>query len=300
MRKNYFTPETCPVCGKRYDPIKQECPNCHESNPEEGSKRYAHQLPVPWWRQLVLFVTANLGLFILVSVIETILMADFTLQNPDLDVKQITEQFNDYISTGEGLFSIYVWVYPLVFIAVGLVLWSSWKDVGKSFKGWKPYVAAIVGFLAMLAFSYLYGLMIEGIFKAAGREVPGTNGNQSNVEAMVLYSPVGSLIIIGLIGPFTEECAYRVGVFGLSSRVRRWLGYLLGIVVFALVHIDFGSMTTAEGLISELIAIPQYLFPAACLCFLYDKFGFSASYTCHALNNIFSVLEIVIAARMNA
>ena len=91
-----------------------------------------------------------------------------------------------------------------------------------------------------------------------------------------------------------EECAYRVGLFGLASRLGKPLGYILTGLVFALIHFDFGAAFNfgPEGFASavlEWLNLPIYLFSGLAFTFVYDKVGFGASVTAHTLNNMFSI-----------
>lgn len=222
------------------------------------------------------------GLSILVFFIELIILL----------VARPADQ-NAYLNSGEGLFWTYVFAYPLLLAAMGLLLWGDWKNVRTSFKNWKAYVAGFIGYAVIMVFSIAYNLIISAIFKANGMSVPGDNANQSNVVSMVLYGPVACAFVIGLIGPFAEELAYRVGLFGLASRLGKWAGYIAGILVFAFIHFDFTKIGSGE-IVSELISLPNYLVSGAVLCFLYDKFGICGSWVGHALNNLQSVILIIV------
>jgi membrane protease YdiL (CAAX protease family) len=108
---------------------------------------------------------------------------------------------------------------------------------------------------------------------------------------MLSSTPYLSLLVLGLVGPFCEELAYRVGLFGLTRRVNIYLAYFVASVVFGLIHMhDFTS-------VNEWLSFPDYLVAGAVLAVTYEKFGFGASYIAHATNNVFSLLVEMVLLR---
>ncbi len=284
-RKTYFSKRTCQECGCKCDPTLPSCPSCGAKNPDKRSLSFKNFLHVGPFKEAGFIALGTLGLSILVFFIQLILLL----------IVRPSDQ-SAYLNSGEGLFWAYVFAYPLLFVVMGLLLWSDWKKTLASFKNWKSYVAGFIGYAAIMVFSIVYNLIITAIYKANGMTIPGDNANQSNVISMVLYGPVACGFVIGLIGPFTEELAYRVGLFGLASRLGKWAGYVLGILVFAFIHFDFTKIGSEE-IIAELISLPNYLVSGAVLCFLYDKFGICGSWVGHALNNLQSVILIVVQGK---
>ena len=282
MANIYFHNVVCDSCGTRYDETYPECPNCKNKNTKPEARKFANFLPTPFWKQLLYVANGLLGLEIVTLFATFIVVA----VNQPANAKE-------FMSSGEGLFATYSIVYPSLFVIMGLLVWSDWKKIGKAFLNWKPYVAGLIGFFVLTAFSIGYGFLSQAILKGAGIDVSSTNSNQVNVINMVKYNWVACFFIIGLLGPFCEELTYRVGVFGFASRLGKWAGYVLGILVFAFIHFDFTALGSRDGVIIEFVSLPNYLFSAAVLCFLYDKFGFAASYVTHALNNIISVIQII-------
>ncbi len=284
-RKTYFSKRTCQECGCKCDPTLTSCPNCGAKNPDKRSLSFKNFLHVNPLKEAGFIALGLFGLSILVFFVELIVLL----------IVRPSDQ-NAFLSSGKGLFWTYAFAYPLLFAAMGLLLWKDWKSVGVSFKNWKAYVAGFIGYAVIMVFSIAYNLIINAIFEANGITMPGDNANQSNVVSMVLYGPAACMFIIGLIGPFSEELAYRVGLFGLASRLGKWVGYVLGIVVFAFIHFDFTKIGS-EAILSELISLPNYLVSGAILCFLYDKFGICGSWVGHALNNLQSVVLIIVQGK---
>lgn len=281
-RKIYFGNATCQECGRRYDPTLQECPSCGAKNPDKRAASFKNFMHVHPLKEAGLFAIGLIGLSIIATLVQIIVLL---IAKPSDSMT--------YASSGECLFWTYAFAYPLLLLAMGLLLWKDWGNMLPSFKNWKAYVAGFIGFALLIVFSIGYNLIINAIFKAAGVTLPEENSNQSNVVSMVLYGPAVCFFVIGLIGPLAEELAYRVGLFGLASRLGKWAGYLASILVFAFIHFDFTSIGT-EAVISELVSLPNYLVSGAVLCFLYDKFGICGSFVGHALNNLQSVALIII------
>ncbi|MCR5491321.1 MAG: CPBP family intramembrane metalloprotease [Bacilli bacterium] len=284
--KHYFGKRRCPDCAFEYDKTYSACPHCGRRNEDRGALFFDNMVHVHPFKQLGFLICSLIGLFIFVQICGTVAGAVFAAGHPEATQEELVA----YLSSAEGLFFTDVPAYLLLFAAMGAILFSDWKQIFKSFTKWKSYIYGVLGFMVVIAFSMLYSISVSGIYAALGRELPGTNENQSLLNLMIVYNPVVSLIVFGFIGPFTEELGYRVGLFGLASRFGKVLGYVITTVVFAFIHFDFGSFADPAALEVELINLPSYLFSGFAFSFLYAKAGFSASYTAHALNNVMSVV----------
>ena len=97
---------------------------------------------------------------------------------------------------------------------------------------------------------------------------------------------------------------YRVGLFSFLMRTKRWLAYMVTIIVFAFIHFDFTSILTGiqtgvwDTLINEILNLPEYMMAGAVLCVLYDTCGLSASIIAHVGNNLFSIFLYIISSRL--
>ena len=76
----------------------------------------------------------------------------------------------------------------------------------------------------------------------------------------------------------------------LCKRKNRILAYVATIIIFTLIHFDFGAKTMTN----ELLNIPYYAAAAFAFTFAYDQYGFAASVTAHVANNLFSVITEII------
>ena len=283
MAKLFFKNTSCPHCGQEYDPTFHRCPKCGNLNADPDAETFQNYLPLPLWKQLVYAGIGLFGLQILAFFAQLIVLAMKVPSDP-----------LGYLTSGEGLFAVYSIVYPALFLIMAILTWKGWLSIGKSLASWKPYLAGLIGVAFMIGAGSLYNLIIQAIFQAAGAPLPEVNGNQANVISMVLANPIACVFIIGFLGPFSEELAYRAGLFGFASRLGKKWGYVIGIVVFAFIHFDVTALGSGSAFLAEAIALPTYLGSAAVLCFLYDRFGFGASYTAHVLNNLISILEIIV------
>ena len=177
--------------------------------------------------------------------------------------------------------------YMILFIVFLILLRKDTDELFKSFKGWRPYVYGLLGFLAILNFNLFYNIVLG----AAGVSI-SDNANESALNSIVTDFPFLSILIFAIIGPICEELTYRVGLFSLLKRVNRWLAYGVTIVVFTLIHFDFSG----ANLVNELLNIPFYTFAAITFSFLYEKFGFASSMSAHITNNLFSLIATIISA----
>ena len=131
----------------------------------------------------------------------------------------------------------------------------------------------------------------------------GPNANQTAINSLLGSYPLFCILVLGILGPVVEELTYRIGLFSFLMRTKRWIAYLVTIVIFALIHFDFMSIVPAvrgdpSDLIKELINLPSYLFAGGVLCVLYDTVGFSASLVAHIGNNLYSIIVSILALKL--
>ena len=257
----------CPECGETYEVYLYRCPHCHHSNDERPDSRMTY-LPIP--RQISLFLVGLLGIEIF-SLIVSIIYANITKQDQAL-----------------GYLLINSTTYALLFISFVFIIGKYYNEIFAPFKKGRTYVAGLIGGVILIGGSMLLNIIMGAIVPSAG-----TGGNQSVAIKMVLNNPLVCYLILGLVGPFVEECAYRLGLFSLCKRGNRVLAYIVTILVFTLIHIDFFS----DNFVNELAAMPDYVFAAVFFCVIYEHEGFGAGFIAHALNNIFSITLIIIQGK---
>lgn len=237
-------------------------------------------------KQLGFLLLALVGLTALSTIVQSVQMVLYKNDNPSASADQIKE----FLTAAPNLFASNSIAYAVLLTGMGLLLWKGWKELLPSFKNWKAYAFGAAGFGAIILFSMVYSTIVGSIYASIGRELPSTNNNQSLINEMILWQPVACLIVFGLIGPMTEEFAYRVGLFGAATRFGKVFGYIITAIVFASIHFDFGAFSDPDALEPELIALPSYIFSGLAFSFLYQKFGFAASFAAHATNNVFSIV----------
>lgn len=263
-----FHKKKCPNCQSEYDVVEATCPACGQENEEVQKLRINQNIVwLPWVRQLVLFVIGLLGLQLTAIVLSFIVAPTM---GTGLDAR-LTMNLGAYIVTVLGL---------------GAALFPLYKKLLPSFKKWVPYVAGIIGAVAVLVLNTMYGVFIRNVETTK-------NANETLARDMILAYPVAATIMTAFLGPIVEELTYRVGLFSLLKRVSTVLAYVGTALVFAFIHFDFEAIGTAE-ITNELINIPYYIGAGLVLSYLYDKFGLASSLTAHISNNLFTTIVVLL------
>lgn len=141
---------------------------------------------------------------------------------------------------------------------------------------------------AVFACSTLYSLIITWIFGNIG-----SNDNQSSLEIAFKANPLLIFFCVVIFAPITEELTYRYGLFGLSSRKSKIIGYILTTLIFALIHFNFNS----EDMFVELLSLPSYLIGAIWLTYAYErKNNILTSITAHSVYNLSQFILMCVSA----
>ena len=223
----------------------------------------------PIKKQIAVFIIGWFGLHVIATVIQLLLFgANIIIGNDKTFNVSILTNFIGYIA-----------------LCTTLLLVSN-KDLIKltpSFKKYKSYIAGVVCFLSILAFSYLYALFLYAL------NIKTTeNSNQSSINDVQSKYFFASLIIFGIIAPICEEFTYRVGLFSLCKRRSKALAYIVPPLIFALIHFNF-DLSSTKAFVNELLNLPHYIFAGLAFSFTYDKFGFAGSVSAHIINNVLSL-----------
>ena len=274
-----FRRKNCTQCGSSYDVVRETCPACHtrdEHYEELGIPKNIIWLPI--YKQLLIFFVGWLGLQIVGEVFALLIY--------------------NYISD-ETLYLMLVNLVRYIIIggALACILIGNYKDFKKGFTRWWAYLIGIGGVSALLGFSMFYNGIMQIIYPT------GPNANQTAINSLLGSYPLFCILVLGILGPVVEELTYRIGLFSFLMRTKRWIVYLVTIVIFALIHFDFMSIIPAvrgdpSDLIKELINLPSYLFAGGVLCVLYDTVGFSASLVAHIGNNLYSIIVSILALKL--
>ena len=240
-------------------------PNKNErSEPVLNQEKCAQKAPIfPLWKRGVCLAIGLLGIFTL-----TLIVSFFVFWIPKSDQDGATALI----------------VYALLFAAmVGFVF----VDIPKFlhiFRGWKPYVFGIAFGIGIVALDIAYSNFINLFYQLE------TGGNETSIRSVIDIYPVASALIFGILGPFIEEMAYRVGLFGLLKKVNIVLAYVLASLIFGFLHFDF----TATNIAAEFIILPSYVLSGTAFCVAYDLFGLPCSWTAHSFNNLWAVIGYVV------
>ena len=290
--KTYFAKKDCPNCHGKYDPSYMECPYCgqKESDPIV-IRNFGLQLPNPIWKQIVFFLLGLAGFQILGILCSLVGQSIIVATHPGAS----NETLLALLKSADFSLGVNSSAYLIMVVGFGFLIWKGWPKLLRSFKGWKPYVAGLVGTFAIYMMEVCWNMIATAIFQAAGI-VPQSNANQAGIAQMTVISPVLCLFVFGLIGPFCEELTYRVGLFSFLSRLGKPLAYALTGLIFGLIHFGWNSLWnpafTGQAIV-EIVNLPPYIIAGIAFSLLYDKFGFAASYVGHAANNVFSLILIL-------
>lgn len=258
----------CLNCMHKMDKEAKMCAKCGYIC-EEGKER-SLEFPTQYLRIFDYFhnfLVGLLGVYVLGIVFGIIVKAFLNIGVTD------PSQFN------EALHIVLVNFLTYTFLITELVTYNtvnSKKSYYKELKNPKAYLIGIIAAIVLFAFSILYSIITRPL------NIP-VNDNQAEIVEMTLKYPVLSFITVIFFAPIVEELTYRVGLFNIFPKKYRWASYIISILVFTLLHINFVNPT---NLSSELIAIPEYLVGAITLTFIYHKYGIAASLTAHIINNL--------------
>jgi len=284
--KTHFHSEICTQCGKKYDPCRGNCPNCGKESVDFAEvKGFAHMTPMGWGKELTLFLTGLVGLQLLMLAMQLIAMATTkgAYESAGLSgasLKAALQSFTGSVTFYEVVdFSAYVILFCIMLVILDKDLYR----LTEKFKTGRSYYGLICG-VGIMFFSMFYGIIVQ----MSG--LKGNNNNQSIINDVVADSPLLSLVIFGLIGPFVEELTYRVGLFGILKRVNVYFAYIMTAIIFGLIHFDWQNPTALEW-----AYLPDYMISGVLFALVYDKFGFAASFLAHAGNNFFSLLLSILA-----
>lgn len=283
---NPFKKKICPKCDSSTNELNSTCRVCKNEfeTDDPRIRSFNNNLPIGPIRELILFVIGSAGLFIIAQLIGTaaLFIKTFEFTASGLTGEELTNAVKEYSSSVSLTVIMNDLTYALIFVGMLLFLWRDNRRLWKSFANFKVLLGIPI-FLGMMVLSSIWSMIATKLGAT-------TNINQSTVVSTVVSYPFLAVIITGLVAPFVEELTYRVGAFTFLKRINRVLAYVVVGALFGLIHIkDFTSA-------NEWLSYPSYVIAGLCLCFAYDMFGFGTSFTAHALNNLVSVVSILLEA----
>ena len=265
-----FSKKKCTQCGSSYDVVDETCPMCGTRDEHFRELKIPENVVwLPIIKQILLFVFGYVGLNVLSLLAELILGGLF---------KEVNAAY--YMTMNSVR-------YFGILIAMVILLWNNFPRFKKSLIKWQPYLIGLAGGVALILSNIIINMIVNSFYTTS------TNQNQSVANDMVTLYPVLCVFLLGIVGPVVEELTYRVGLFTFLLRTKKWIAYIVTILMFALIHFNFFAQSGAEW-INELLNLPTYIAAGLIMTFLYDKFGFAASSTAHIFNNLYSVLVTII------
>jgi membrane protease YdiL (CAAX protease family) len=289
--KTFYKKEYCRKCGKAFDPAKGICPHCGtESISFEQVRPFSHMSPMGWGKELALFLTGWLGFQVIGLILSYIILSTTksAYESAGLSGASLLAAMKAFQGSvayaGAVDFSLYVVLFCLMLALLDRDLFR----LTAKFKDPKTYYGILCGVGVMLV-SALYGMIIS----ASG--LSNTNANQNIINELVAQSPLLSVLIFGLIGPFCEELTYRVGLYGFLKRFNVYVAYVLVALIFGFIHFDWDNITSPV----EWAMLPDYMISGFLFALIYDKLGFGASYLAHATNNVVGLVEAIIVGYAN-
>lgn len=256
----------CKQCNCEYDRYLGNCPECGNVN-EEYKKNVGQKTFLSVTQQIV-FILLGTVFFILLAFCFELLFNAIEGGKTDEETKIKVLGLSRFIVYG-------------ILLAIYLFFAVKYRDkVFFSFKKWFNYLGAGIAFGVLISVTLIATYLLK---KYCGLK---DSENEIILGKIISTYPIPSLIFFGIVGPIVEELTYRVGLFSLINRYKRWLAYVITIVIFTLVHIQFDS----KDLANEMLNVPLYLFGAAVLTVTYDYFGLTGSLLCHILNNVVVII----------
>ena len=288
---NHFSYRTCDRCGKRHDPTATLCPQCKREFHFEDENLFVPDVHVGWLKNLIFFLVGFVGFQILGSILSTIFQTAFTGEwlsaHPGATKEELQAALIEYVRTGSYILLVNGIAYGLLIIAMFVILGKGIGELLRGWKGWKPYVAGLIGFAVVIGLNMGWGLIMNIIH-------PNTdpNNNQNAINTVIAAYPVLSILLFGIVGPVCEEFTYRIGLFSLSKRISRVFAYIVTPLVFGFIHFDWNVLLGgwSEALAIELLNIPSYVLAGVALSFIYDKFGIGAAMIAHIGNNLIGII----------
>lgn len=124
----------------------------------------------------------------------------------------------------------------------------------------------------------------------------GESTNQEGIYALFKNCPtVANYVLLGItiviLAPLLEELEFRTMIFDAFKGINWIYSAIISALLFGLIHLDFTHLT-----LMELAYFPLYALPGFALALVYHFSGNNifVSFTCHALLNGISFIQIMI------
>lgn len=235
-------------------------------------------------RNIIFVLVGVLVIQLIASIVSTVSLFTYISINYPNDIVAGQDAF---LRDARALSLVNNLTYVILFVIMMACCIFLFKNIFSSFLKVKNIILGIIMGLVVIFFNFCYSLIISSL-------KIGANTNQSTIQSFIDAAPVLSFIIIGFIAPACEELTYRVGLFGLIAKWKIVLAYVFTSLLFALIHFDFNFTSEGYNLTRELLNLPNYIISGILLAFAYHKGGFAASFIAHSMNNVLSVILILV------
>ena len=306
---NSEKPAFCSLCG--YPLLAEDngrCPHCGYITPE----KHAHQIiderfpswysptlikPLPTmkikiWQEIAIFLSLWAGTTILFFVIALV----YNQISESAETSPLVSILFNLIVSAIGIGVAYLILfretktYFLSFFSKGVTKRTLLQ--GLKYAGFMVLGSFAVGILMLLLES---GLGID----------PGQNVNQSTIDTLTESYPVLMVLFTVIIAPVSEELCYRVGLFGLVSRIpgkyTKYFSVAFCALIFAFIHFDWVTLFTFDNpdyqnlVLAEVMSLPSYIVGGVVLCLAYRKWGPGTSTVAHSFYNGWVMIMAFIA-----
>jgi hypothetical protein len=280
--------EYCSHCGKAYDPARGKCPSCGTpSINERDARAFASMTPLGPTKEITLFLVGLLGFELLGTLwaylVQSLVRSAYYAAG--MSNAAVAAALTSFVGTSTYAGIINYTLYIVLFCIMVSIVGKDLNRLTEKFKEPRSYFGILFGFLAI-------GVSIGWNLISQKLGATSSNENQSIVNGMIGSAPVLAILCIGLIAPFNEELAYRVGLFGCSKRINIYVAYFMASIVFGFIHMHFTSVGWDN--INEWLSLPDYVLAGLIFAFVYDHYGFAGSFMAHATNNLIAVISTLI------
>lgn len=275
----------CDHCRSFYHLNSSRCPVCYKPNPQRLPKQNLFPFAsLIWWKQLAAFLMGWLGIN-LINIVLILIFRSYA-RNKFVDPNLISE----FLNSSSTYVLLNFLTYFILFIGLLFLIVKDILKILVSFKEVRAIGKGVAYGLLLIAATIFYNLIINNI----GLEV-SDNVNEMAVTTLMANHPLLSFLAFVLIGPIVEEITYRVGLFSLLSRYRKWAAYLGTALLFGLIHMTISSSMSKAEIINELLNLPGYIIAGLILSYAYDREGIATSTYAHIFNNLTGFLLALLA-----
>lgn len=268
-----FKPHQCPGCEASSDPAGSRCPRCgHDFGETPCTRSFRFLTPLGAGKELSLWL-AGYVLLTFISLVVSLAataFAESVLWEGGLTGASLSESLSKYLSSSSALAFVNYSSYAIFILILVAFLWKDWSRILKTFRSKR----------VLLGFAFGIGLFLLSLALTSFLSIwAAPSQNQETNDLMTKDFPALVFLMTVFVVPIAEEAMYRLGLFTFLKRANPILAYVLGTILFALVHMhDLGSA-------NEWLNFPVYALGGAALCAAYDHSGIGGSYIAHATYN---------------